>query len=1173
MAETKGADLVFMGPNHDGYQSNSTMVTTSVQVPNDISKEVKYAVNIPTVMNEEQPDPKHMPETAFVIAFCVKFNKALNIWFWPEDLDAALCSTEENPLIEKLHRLFLRNLLNLERLVERNKWMTLLSDIISQRLENNEDFYLDYNPLKRVNDNYYALGIRDKVMIMQCLVSWQLVSSNKIKDLIRQQHQGSNEDEIKPLEVEVLGEDTKQSKYYYLGVGARIYRETLIPDCDDPSLVNIKWEAVSTTIDDLKNFVGDRNEIDPSRSEKEDALYTKIVGQVIPYLEHLAMEKIHNDAEILPTRTRGRKSRPSSNSPASDVETEGNSNTVSFIVNNTEDKSNDPNIITIVNDLEQDPTNNNVGVDSNALPINDVPEKKRKNTRRTTENKNGTEKKVKTLGGNKARDAHGRFISKAALKARLKKASTKPTSKYKNEGIDEIVLGNPSANGNREEVAFNDDSTKLIHHSSVSDGMLHKNETTNTSETMISEHVELSRVDNGINGTRINLENVVGCFEDVHTNNLKNIHTSIQNQKEKATISDNKVIFFEAKSNVQTKSKGRGRNKKNPDDNTLHRNGSIKTNNKSRARKTKVGATSTTKNKTIKSILDANSEIFPDFSINNNDRPLSANPGSLYGPVHGFPDHSDFSKNTGSNGSDTFDSVKSTSISTSDGKFTSKSSKMALDNLLIHEPSSNNNSTLDVPPPEIPPVSVGDNSHIPIPSSAFREDGSYTSGGFGRFSMDNIDTIARMDSIPSPIEPSIVFTAVNTTRNPMIDNSCINIKPEDQLSTNPIQSHGKTSVASLLNSEEIIDNDETFVEKPSYDNQGVFTEYTPPVLRPRSGKTKTDSKKGPVVPRKSKKHYSYDTSQNESIRRPVDKIIDENDIEPRNLFVIENGDEIDNVNNYSSSSTNYKETVVNKNEIDINVYIDESNSLNTSNNVASSIDNTLNNNHRFTLDEMWYSAPVTRRQTKETSGPEPISNITKKSTKKQIEQPSVVNLNSNAAKKSVKRKETLQKQIRQPSVAKSISGTKKKGVKRKEIYRDQHKNKSNKRSKSTSQYSVRAKKIRETEGAMRNLTVPVIDKGKGKMVDNEDTYVSNGPRYFDSSSALVKVQTSLFIPTPSHNEKIKESLEHEFFEDLEVLGDPDSELTSCDELLEIIEQKRRVEKSRGDITEESEDDL
>ncbi|CAG8741321.1 25312_t:CDS:2 [Gigaspora margarita] len=318
--------------------------------------------------NQVQPDPKNMPETAFVIAFCVKFMEALNkIYFWPEELDEALSSNEESPLLEKLHRLFMRNLLNLKALPE--LWMKKLSEIISDKIENQEDFYLDHNPLKRVNDNYYALGVRDKVMILQYLVSWQLVGSNKIRELIQEQHKGVSEEEIKPLEVEVLGEDTKESKYYYLGIGARIYRETLVPESGNSSLSHIKWEAISTTIDDLKNFASDRDEIDPTRSEKEKLLYTKIVNQVIPYLEEVAkdkdremeekkrkaserqaqkevermrqlkiIEQMHNNVEILPTRTRVRRPQPTPTTVTnnSNIDTQDSQS----IVNTAKDNSN-----------------------------------------------------------------------------------------------------------------------------------------------------------------------------------------------------------------------------------------------------------------------------------------------------------------------------------------------------------------------------------------------------------------------------------------------------------------------------------------------------------------------------------------------------------------------------------------------------------------------------------------------------------------------------------------------------------------------------------------------------------------------------------------------------------------------------------------------------------------
>ncbi|CAG8734480.1 14939_t:CDS:2, partial [Racocetra persica] len=124
---------------------------------------------------------------------------------------------------------------------------------------------------------------------------------------------------------------------------------------------------------DLKNFASDRDEIDPSRSEKEKLLYTKIVNQVIPYLEEVAkdkdremeekkrkatereaqkeierlrqlkaIEQMHNNVEILPTRTRVRRSKSTQQSTS--ITTTNNSNVDSHdsqsIVDTTKDSSN-----------------------------------------------------------------------------------------------------------------------------------------------------------------------------------------------------------------------------------------------------------------------------------------------------------------------------------------------------------------------------------------------------------------------------------------------------------------------------------------------------------------------------------------------------------------------------------------------------------------------------------------------------------------------------------------------------------------------------------------------------------------------------------------------------------------------------------------------------------------
>ncbi|GBC02692.1 hypothetical protein RclHR1_04760007 [Rhizophagus clarus] len=265
-------------------------------------------------------DPKDMPETAFVIAFCVKFRSAINnISFWPEDLDEAICCKEgPNTLIESLHKAFIHNL---ELKKTRTSWVRRLAKLINDWRERGHDFFTDHNPIERVNYNYYSMSNRDKVMIMQVLVSWQLAESAEIKRIRKEHNEIINDDDVRPLEVEVLGEDTSGSRYYYIGIGVRIYRESMISG-------RAKWETVSSTVEELKKFIFDYQGIDPNRSDQERILYNKLVTTVLPYLEPLEnerkrlredilhkverdreirlkkIEKDHNDAEILLVRTR-----------------------------------------------------------------------------------------------------------------------------------------------------------------------------------------------------------------------------------------------------------------------------------------------------------------------------------------------------------------------------------------------------------------------------------------------------------------------------------------------------------------------------------------------------------------------------------------------------------------------------------------------------------------------------------------------------------------------------------------------------------------------------------------------------------------------------------------------------------------------------------------------------
>ncbi|CAG8615671.1 7593_t:CDS:2 [Funneliformis caledonium] len=217
--------------------------------------------------------PRDMPEMAFVIAFCVQYNEAVgNLAFLPEELEDAIVCREPVDLVERVHRYFLRNVLNLPKIVDKRYWIRKLSEHLYEKIEK-EEFGLSYNPFERVDDAYHELSNFEKVMILKYLVMWQFKGSEMIQSL-------RAENVVRPVEVEALGVDTKGSIYFYLGVGARLYRETPANGTQQ-----CLWEALTTVLRDLKDLVASRVEIDPDRSEEERLLYKRIAEELIPDLE------------------------------------------------------------------------------------------------------------------------------------------------------------------------------------------------------------------------------------------------------------------------------------------------------------------------------------------------------------------------------------------------------------------------------------------------------------------------------------------------------------------------------------------------------------------------------------------------------------------------------------------------------------------------------------------------------------------------------------------------------------------------------------------------------------------------------------------------------------------------------------------------------------------------
>ncbi|RIA94071.1 hypothetical protein C1645_873656 [Glomus cerebriforme] len=239
--------------------------------------------------------PRDMPEMAFVIAFCIQYNEAVgNLNFLPEELEDAIVSREPVDLVERVHRYFLRNTLNVSKIIDKRYWVKKLSQHLDERIEKKE-FILSYNPFDRTDNIYHELSNFEKVMILKELVMWQIKGSEKIQSM----WQSRESERIRPVEIEVLGVDSKGSTYFYLGVGARVYRE--IPSADGTQ--QCIWEALTTSLQDLKDLISARVEIDPDRSEEERLLYKRISKSLIPEIE----SQIKDERAIEYNRTSGKK--------------------------------------------------------------------------------------------------------------------------------------------------------------------------------------------------------------------------------------------------------------------------------------------------------------------------------------------------------------------------------------------------------------------------------------------------------------------------------------------------------------------------------------------------------------------------------------------------------------------------------------------------------------------------------------------------------------------------------------------------------------------------------------------------------------------------------------------------------------------------------------------------
>ncbi|PKK63496.1 hypothetical protein RhiirC2_758193 [Rhizophagus irregularis] len=245
---------------------------------------------------ENELKVRSMKETCYIVAFCDKFKSALKgIEFWPEELERSIAAEYENDLIENLHCTFLNNCcLNRKKLIERSRWQKLLSDTIDQKIKKGYHFYKDFNPLRRVK-SYYELSVEDKVLILNKLITWQLQDNPTIHKMVEFEYRNGKKNEENAFEVKPYGIDRRGRKYYYFGYGARLYRETILKGKGKSKQAKVIWEAITTTVEDVENYINNPKEIKPSAKLDKD-LYKRLVEELIPEVKKTIQLKEKRDA-------------------------------------------------------------------------------------------------------------------------------------------------------------------------------------------------------------------------------------------------------------------------------------------------------------------------------------------------------------------------------------------------------------------------------------------------------------------------------------------------------------------------------------------------------------------------------------------------------------------------------------------------------------------------------------------------------------------------------------------------------------------------------------------------------------------------------------------------------------------------------------------------------------
>jgi len=264
---------------------------------------------------DDEKNIQSMYELASVFQFCEIFGSILQLpVFSAEQLELCIINSDKDPLFEEIIIKLLLRITN--KTVNPNTWPKVLKPMIDDRYEQifeTNPFDIPTSTVEK--DDFFALSVTTKLLILKALMEWNLEDNEEVLDSLKQ-----NTESIHKLRPTPIGYDSKGNQYWYFGNSSdectcRIYKELPSKISKYKTEVKGKWEVACTTIDELQILL---QSLQNSTNENERKFLQILENELLPSLnnkiklrERQKRRQVHQDVNTsnIITTTRSRKLR------------------------------------------------------------------------------------------------------------------------------------------------------------------------------------------------------------------------------------------------------------------------------------------------------------------------------------------------------------------------------------------------------------------------------------------------------------------------------------------------------------------------------------------------------------------------------------------------------------------------------------------------------------------------------------------------------------------------------------------------------------------------------------------------------------------------------------------------------------------------------------------------